>query len=173
MVVGDPADHTIEILWVTSAACKTDSSLPATHETKCYTIRAYEENGVKAKMIDLSTLIQPSGYEVTHATTEEAVFLIGVCRPIQSVTHPQCNGSMVCLVHSGPGLQLGDASVPVKLASIDDSTSLQFESDFLTVRYTGEEATGCDSKRKVKVVYQCPSGDDVSCREWGEGKIGR
>ena len=167
--MGDPADRTIEILWVTSAACKTDTSLAATHETKCYTIKAYEENGIKAKMIDLSNLIQEPGYEVTHAEKEQAVFLVGVCRPIQSGTYPQCNGSMVCLVHSDPGLNLGDASFPLKLASINTSTSLQVESNFPTVVYNGEKAAGCESKRKVKVIYQCPSGSEVrQGRRWWE-----
>ena len=168
MVVGDPADHTIEILWLTSAACKTDSSLATTPETKCYTIRAYEENGVKAKMIDLSNLIQPSGYEATHAETKEAVFLVGVCRPIQSGTYPQCNGSMVCLVHSDPSFDLGNVSIPLKLASVDDSSSLEVESGFPTLTYTGEQATGCDKERKVKVIYQCPFGSEVRGREAGD-----
>ena len=163
MVVGDPADHTIEILWVTSAACKTDSSLaPTLHETKCYTIHAYEEDGVKAKMIDLSNLIQTSGYEVTHPESKDAVFLIGVCRPIQSSAHPQCNGSMACLIRSDSSFDLGGASLPLKLASIDSTpTSLEIESDFPTVRYSGEKGSGCESNRKVKVIYQCPTGSEV------------
>ena len=160
--MGDPADQTIEILWVTSAACRTDSSLAATHETKCYTIQAYKQEGVKAKMIDLSNLIQTSGYEVAHPETKDAKFLIGVCRPIQSGAYPQCNGSMACLIRAAPIFDLDGASLPIKLASIDISeTSLKIESDFPTIRYTGEEPSGCDSNRTVKVIYQCPTGSEV------------
>ena len=118
---------------------------------------------MKAKLIDLSNLIQTSGYEVAHPENKQAKFLVGVCRPIQSVTYPQCNGSMVCLIESDPGFDLSGASVPLKLASIDaDQTNLQIESDFPTVRYIGDDATGCDDdKRKVKVIYICPSGSEV------------
>ena len=163
MVAGDPSDHTIEILWITSAACKTDSALAASPESKCYTINAYEDDGIKAKMIDLSSLIRTSGYEVMHPENKEAKFLIGVCRPIQNAQYPQCNGSMVCLIQTDPNFILGGASVPLKLASINEAeTRLEIDSDFPTVRYTDSEASGCDdSSRKVKIVYMCPSGSEV------------
>ena len=163
--MGDPADHAIEILWVTSAACKTDSSMAATPESKCYTISAYEEDGVKAKMVDLSHLIQTSGYEVAHPESKQGRFLLGVCRPIQSGTYPQCNGSMACLIQADPSYDLGGASVPLKLATINASqTSLEIESNFPRVTYIGEKPSGCDSERKVKVIYQCPTGSEVSVR---------
>ena len=167
MVAGDPSDHSIEILWITSAACKTDSDLAAGPETKCYTLRAYKDDGVKAKMIDLSNLIRTSGYEVVHPENKQAKFIVGVCRPIQSGTYPQCNGAMACLVETDPGFDLGGATVPLKLASIDDEeTRLEIESDFPTVRYRGQEAaTGCDDKRKVKVIYLCPTGSEVRGHE--------
>ena len=152
----------MDILWITSAACKTDTAMAATPETKCYTVSAYEDNGVKAKMIDLSNLIQTSGYEATHPESKDARFLIGVCRPIQSVQYPKCNGSMACLIQSDPSFDLGGASVPLQLASIDATqTNLQIESDFPTVRFTGGQATNCDGSRKVKVNYICPSGNEV------------
>ena len=136
--------------------------MAATPETKCYTVSAYEDNGVKAKMIDLSNLIQTSGYEVMHPESKDARFLIGVCRPIQSVQYPKCNGSMACLIQSDPSFDLGGASVPLQLASIDATqTNLQIESDFPTVRFSGGQATKCDGSRKVKVNYICPSGNEV------------
>ena len=163
--MGDPSDHTIEILWITSAACKTDSALGTISETKCYTINAYEDNGIKAKMIDLSNLIRTSGYEVVHPEHEEGKFLIGVCRPIQSVKYPQCNGSMACLIQADPKFDLGGSAVPLKLASINANvTGLEIESDFPTVRYTGSDASNCDDRRKVKVVYMCPTGSEVRGR---------
>ena len=162
VVSGDPSDHTIEILWITSAACKTNTQLAATAETKCYTIHAYEDNGIKAKMIDLTNLIQTAGYEVTYPEKKGAKFLVGVCRPIQSTQYPQCNGSMACLIQADPSFELGDVSIPLQLASIDVAQSnLQIEADFPTVRFTGGQVSLCDSGRKVKVIYLCPSGNEV------------
>ena len=161
MVSGDPSDRSIEILWITSAACKTDTTLAASQETKCYTVSAYRDNGVKAKMFDLTNLIQTAGYEVTYPARKDARFLVAVCRPIQSMQYPQCNGSMACLIQSDPKFELGGNSVPLKLASINGSQSnLQIERDFPIVRYTGK-ASECDSGRKVKINYLCPVGNEV------------
>lgn len=160
VVSGDPSDDTVEILWITSAACKTDTPLAATNETKCYTVSAYKDNGIKAKMIDLSNLIQTAGYEVTYSEKKDAKFLVGVCRPIQSVQYPQCNGSMACLIQADPSFEIDKASLPLKLAFMYNASNLQIESDFPTMHFASQ-VPACDGGRKVKINYLCPSGNEV------------
>ena len=166
VVSGDPVDHTLDILWMTSAACKKNTPLAAQNETKCYTAQFYQDNGMKAKLIDLTSLIRTSGYEVTSPEREGAKFLVGVCRPIQNAQYPRCNGSMACLTQADQSFFLDRESIPINLASIGNAVptpSLEIESDFPTVTFSGptSASSACEEGRKVKFNFICPSGNEV------------
>ncbi len=163
VVIGDPSTGSVDILWITSAACKTDTELVAGDESKCYFIQSYEEDGVKARFIDLSHLIRPEGYEASHEERSDALFKISICRPLSLGPHP-CNGSMVCLLNTDS--HFGDSfdSPPYALAGRGDAeeAGLHMEGDLLTVIYS-QVAEGCEGgRRKVKVHFLCPTGDEVS-----------
>ena len=43
VMLGDPSGQVIELLWLTSAACHSDSSLAARPESKCYHVHPYTD----------------------------------------------------------------------------------------------------------------------------------
>ena len=167
MVEGSPTSHAIQIVWVTSAACKHSTSLAAkTTETKCYHIHPYEDNGLKAKFIDLSELIKPEGYTVTYSKREQAKILLSICRPLEiskDSPHAACNGSMACLIETDPKLS-SSLNTPLVLGDSGGvESNLHMHGDMLTTIYN---SSGCSEDagpgyRSVAIVYICPSENQV------------
>ncbi len=165
---GDPDSHAINILWVTSAACKNSSSLAANHqESKCYHVHPYLDNGLKANFIDLTNLIRPEGYTVSYPERPASSFLLSVCRPLENVGG--CSGSLACLNQTDPGFNTGVAA-PLKLGDIGSSSQLYVEGSLLTVVYYVSVKSGScfdsDSKsgnHTVKLHFICPTGNEVNC----------
>ena len=167
MIEGSPTSHAVEIVWVTSAACKRSTNLAANAaETKCYHIHSYEDNGLKAKFIDLTELIKPEGYTVTYSEREQAKVLLSVCRPLQisgDSPHASCNGSMACLIETDPNLS-SSLSAPLVLGSgIGVESNLHMHGNFLSTVYS---TSGCTEdngpgNRSVVINYICPSENQV------------
>lgn len=168
MIEGSPSSHAIQIVWVTSAACKRSTSLAAnTLENKCYHIHPYEDNGLKAKFIDLTELIRPHGYTVTYSERAQAKILLSICRPLeisQDSPHASCNGSMACLIESDPQLS-SSLSTPFVLGSgVGAESNLHMHGNFLTTIYStsGCSEDGGPGNRTVMIHYICPSENQVS-----------
>ncbi len=162
MVIGDPSTGSIDILWITSAACKTDTDLAAQEESKCYFIQSYLDDGVKAKFIDLTNLIKPEGYETSYAERSDARFKISVCRPLSLGDDP-CNGSMACLTSTDShfGASFGSPPYPLANKGEAEESGLHIEGDFLTAVYS-QAVEGCEKgKRIVKLHFLCPTGNEV------------
>lgn len=171
MVQGDPHSDEVVILWDTSAACKTTSSLRYTQETKCYHIHTYQDDGLKANFIDLTSLIHPQGYQVLSAEDASVKLLLSVCKPMRfaeslsSDEHPSsCNNSMACLVQSGGSLG-SNAQSPMILGawSADSAARLHMHEGLLTVEYNASVSGGgaCGSSRGVRVHFLCPEQNQV------------
>ena len=159
--MGDPNSDTIEILWLTSAACKTDTNLATTEERKCYFMQAYEDEGLKARFVDLTNLIRPEGYEITYAERSDGVFKISVCRPLSLGVDHHCNGHLACLTGKDSHFSI-DGDVPIPLVAKGSAEGdLHMEGDLLTVVYT-ETVEECENKKRaVKIHFLCPTGDEV------------
>ena len=152
----------IEIIWITSAACKNDSSLAAKNESKCYYIHAYEDQGIKAKLIDLTGLIRSHGYETTYAERGGVRFAVSVCRPMEGVSSSRCNGAMACLVNQ-TGHTITHQPVPLPLGyQVGGDSNLHMEGGLLTAVYTSRGNSCDNNKRLVKVHFLCPSGVQVN-----------
>lgn len=158
------------ILWETSAACKTSTSLHYTSEAKCYHVHPYEDNGLRANFIDLTSLIHPQGYRVLNSEDSSYKFLLSVCKPLAFASadaeHPTpCNGSMACLVEAAAGSSLV-SSVPLVLgnwSSVLDSR-LHMHEGLLSVEYSvniTQSVCGSVNARKVRVHFLCPSENQV------------
>ena len=168
VVIGDPHAEEVTIVWETSAACKTSTSLRYTPEAKCYHIHTYQDNGLKANFIDLTSLVRPLGYQALSAENTQFKFLVSVCRPLRFATpdrdHPgTCNGTMACLVGAGGNLQ---GSVPLVLGdwTTGPSPGLRMHQDLLTVQYTTNHTNGaCSGKRNVTIHFICPDENQVGC----------
>ena len=168
VVLGDPNADEVVILWETSAACKTTSSLRYTEEAKCYHIHTYNENGLRANFIDLTSLVRPQGYRVLNSEDSSFKFLLSVCKPLSFAAdheHPAaCNGSMACLVGAGTGF---GASVPLVLGSWSSTLlgpRLHMHEGFLAVEYSVNITTPqgtCGNARNVKVHFLCPNENQV------------
>ena len=167
VIEGSPTSHAIQIVWVTSAACKRSTNLAAkSSETKCYHVHPYQDNGLKAKFIDLTELIKPEGYTVTYSERKQAKVLLSVCRPLeisQDSPHASCNGSMACLIETDPKLSSG-LSTPLILGNGGGvESNLHMHGDFLSTVYT---TSGCTEdngpgNRSVMIHYICPSENEV------------
>ena len=164
MIVGDPHTHAVEILWITSAACKTDTGVAPTNESKCYLLQPYEDpaSGLQAKFIDLSNLIRARGHNTTYAEMEKAEFRVSVCRPLQGSDVPeQCVGAMMCLTQTDPNLHV--TTVAPLAYQNGEQSNLHIEDDLPTIVYTMEQSECEDTnKRVVKIHFMCPSGNEVS-----------
>lgn len=170
MVSGDPYADEIVILWETSAACKNSSSLRYTSESKCYHIHTYDDNGLRANFIDLTSLIRPRGYKVIYSQDKRYKFLFSVCKPLafsaSDSDHPaQCNGHMACLV-AAPGSSVGGVALPLVIGSGTSrrDSRLYMASGLLTLKYyniTGVSGT-CGMKRNIKIHFLCPTSNQVS-----------
>ena len=168
MVLGDPNADEIVILWETSAACKTSSSLHYTQEAKCYHIHTYNDNGLRADFIDLTSLVQPQGYSVLNSEDSSVRFLLSVCKPLSFAgddQHPAgCNGSMACLV--GAGGSLG-ASVPLVVGNWSSrlDSRLHMHEGLPTVEYSVNmtKKETCEGVRNIRVHFLCPTENQVSC----------
>ena len=163
VIVGDPHTHAVEILWITSAACKTDSGVAPKDESKCYLIQSYEDPaaGLQAKFIDLSNLIRPGGHNASYVEMEKAEFRVSVCRPLQGGDVPeQCVGAMMCLTQTDPNLHVSSVT-PLGYRNGEQS-NLHIEDDLPTIVYTMNQ-TECEDthKRVVKIHFMCPSGNEV------------
>ena len=169
---GDPHNEEVTIIWETSAACKTTSSLRYTPEAKCYHIHTYQQDGLRASFIDLTSLVRPLGYQVLNAENTQFKFLVSVCRPLRfgppgnDVDHPAgCNGTMACLVTAGGGF---GESVPVVLGAWSGSGSpgprLHMHQGLLTMEYNstvGNTDGVCQGKRNVTIHFICPDENQV------------
>lgn len=167
MIEGSPTSHAIQIVWVTSAACKRSTSLAAKiTETKCYHVHSYEDNGLKAKFIDLSELIKPEGYTVTYSERPQAKVLLSICRPLEiskDSPHAACNGSMACLIEKDPKLSSSLASPLVLGNGGGVESNLHMHGNLLSTIYTTSGCTedGGPGNRSVMIHYICPSENQV------------
>lgn len=171
VVLGDPRSDQVVVLWDTSAACKTTSSLHYTQEAKCYHIHTYEEDGLRANFIDLTSLIHPQGYQVLSSEDASVNLLLSVCKPMvfgvgssppADEEHPTlCNGSMACLVHAAGSL---GSSVPLVLgawSSNETDARLHMHEGLLTVEYSVSGGGSCGSGRSVRIHFLCPDQNQV------------
>ena len=165
MIMGDPSSREVIIVWETSAACKTSSSLHYTSETKCYHIHTNNEHGLRANFIDLTSLIRPKGYQVVNSENDQFKFLLSICKPMVlgagHESHGACNGSMMCLVEKGSSL--GDG-VPMVLGNWSSAleSRLHMHEGLLTMQYSVSVNPGaCGSVRNVTIHFLCPSGNQV------------
>lgn len=166
-MLGDPNADEIAILWQTSAACKTTSPLRYMQEAKCYHIHTYQDNGLRANFVDLTSLVRPRGYPVASSEDSSYRFLLSVCKPMSipsgDAEHP-CNGSMACLVGAGEGFG-GSAAPPVVLGDCSAGVlppRLHVHEGFLAVEYGTNTTQGaCGGRRNVKVHFLCPSENQV------------
>ena len=167
MIEGSPTSHAIQIVWVTSAACKRTTGLAAKKaETKCYHVHSYEDDGLKARFIDLSELIKPEGYTVMYSERPEAKVLLSICRPLEvskDSPHSACDGSMACLIDSDPKLS-SSLSTPFVLGNGGGvESNLHMHGGLLATVYT---TSGCTEdngpgNRSVMIHYICPSENQV------------
>ena len=166
MLEGDPRTHAIEILWITSAACKREKDDSKPKETKCYELQHTidKEKGIEAEFIDLSGLIKDTGYEATMADRPDVIMNVSICRPMKS--DDDCSGSMACLYQGDSHLNVTGHNVPLPLGFIS-STSRQsyphYESGVLTVIFPiKKENVNCNGGSAfVKLRFFCPKGDEV------------
>ena len=166
MIESDPHNGIIDILWITSAACKSTGAPPK--ETKCYIIDHTQGNsGLQATFIDLSGLVRPSGFPATMAERPDLILNVTVCRPI---SEGACQGAMMCLYRKDSALEL-PSKAPMKLAELpSDYTSsgavphYPSGEDELTVEYEISSVvdSSCgDGKSSAKIRFFCPTGDEV------------
>lgn len=167
VIEGSPTSHAVQIVWVTSAACKRSTHLAAnTAETKCYHIHSYEDDGLRAKFVDLTELIRPEGYTVSYSEREQAKILLSVCRPLEiskDSPHASCNGSMACLIETDPGLS-SSLSTPLVLGSgVGAESNLHMHGNFLATIYSSSGCTEDNGpgNRSVLINYICPSENQV------------
>ena len=166
VIVGDPNSGAIEILWLTSAVCKTDTKLVAQEESRCYFIQTYEENGLKARFSDLTGLILAEGHETSYVERGDARFKISVCRPLALGDAHPCTGSMACLMTGDSHFTVtSELPLPLVERGAEEDSSLHMEGDLLTVIYSKDGVDSCEHKqRSVKIHFLCPSGGEVSTR---------
>ena len=167
VIEGDPHNHAVEIIWITSAACKPPSDDTSMHnETKCYLLNHSEdkENGIQAEFIDLTGLIQNKGYETTMAERPNIVLNVSICRPMRG---GDCDGSMICLYQSDSHLNVNLSGKPLKLATLPTSGSHNdivphYEDGIVTVIYPITPTVPCTESAFAKIKFYCPVGDEVS-----------
>ena len=134
-------------------------------ETRCYLVNHSFQNGLQASFIDLSGLIQKTGFVATSLDRPKLLFNVSICRPIVGGL---CDGSMVCLYSSDS--QLSKKWKPhTPLAKIsrkshlwDDATP-HYEGSNVVVSYpiTAVKQNVCQSIPYVKIKFICPTGDEV------------
>lgn len=171
VILGEPSADEVAILWQTSAACKTTTSLRYTSEAKCYHIHTYEDDGLRANFIDLTSLICLEGYQVLNSEDSHFKFLLSVCKPMVfagsgDTEHPSgCNGTMACLVEAGEGL---GATVPLVLGGWSAGglgPRLHMHEGLLSIQYSIEIPKGggtCGSMRNVTIHFLCPDENQVN-----------
>lgn len=170
MVLGNPREDQVVILWDTSAACKTSSSLRYTPEAKCYHLHPYHQDGLRASFMDLTSLVRPQGYHVLSSEDSSVQLLLSVCKPVRpEPDHSACNGSMACLVSAGTSLGSGvsSGSLPLVLGAWSREDRLHMHEGLLTVEYNVSAPSGgadsdCSSGRSVRVHFLCPNENQVS-----------
>ena len=154
VVAGDPSSGSIDIIWFTSAACRTDGPMAPAPQSKCYYIHTYKESGVQAHLYDLTGLIRDSGYEATYAERDGAKFKLSVCQGL-----PACGGTLACLDTSDPRINIYDRTTPLPLAT--SMASLGMEGGMLTAVYVNQTSAHCQDTRKVKIHFICPTDGKV------------
>lgn len=164
MILGDPNADEVVIVWETSAACKTSSSLRYTKEAKCYHIHTYNDNGLKANFIDLTSLVKPQGYQLLSSEDKDFKLLLSVCKPLSLATtddeHPlKCNKSMACVVGVGEGYD--GVAAPLVVGGWSDGAGLRMHDGMLTVEYKYDTDKACGKVRVVRVHFLCPSENQV------------
>lgn len=140
------------------------------NETKCYLVNHNNNNGLQATFVDLSGLIQKSGYVATTTSYPNLILNVSVCRPMS--TNGPCDGSMVCMYHNDSKLTLpGGWNSPVPIATLQKSSLTQatphYESGDIVVTYPitapGITSSYCDNTSPfVKIRFKCPTGDEVN-----------
>lgn len=166
VIEGDPHTRGVEILWITSSICKTTSSNNKQNETRCYLVNhSHNNNGLQASFIDLSGLIQTSGYEATSSEKPGLVFNVSVCHPMR--TGGPCDNAMICLYSNNSQLSLpNDVTLPLSIATFSQSEEAtpHYEGNDVVVNYQitapGISAS-CKSKAYAKIRFMCPTGDQV------------
>ena len=153
-------------MWITSLACKTDSSKESSVETKCYNLKHTidEENGIEAEFVDLNGLIRETGYETTMAERPDIIMNVSVCQPMKS--NDACDGSNVCLYHGDSHLNVTGHAWPLPLGYISESSqesAPHYDSGTLTMIFPiKKENVNCNGGSAfAKVRFFCPSGDEV------------
>lgn len=159
VVLGDPNSDEILIVWETSAACKTTASRHYSRESKCYHVHAYEDNGLRATFIDLTSLIRPEGYLVESDDGTRIRF--SVCKPLMSISQDDfpsvCNGTMACLPTASSSQVLG-------VWSEGGEARLHMHNGLLTVEYSVNVSDAvCEPThtRTVRIHFLCPEENQV------------
>ena len=162
VVFGDPYSDEILIIWETSAACKTSSSRHFSRESKCYHVHAYEDNGLRATLIDLTSLIRPQGYLVE--AEDGTKIRLSLCKPLMLSSDgvadfpPACNNTMAC--HLPDGMNTSD---PLILGnwSDGDEARLHMHEGLLTMQYSVNGTCSPSNMRSVRIHFLCPTENQV------------
>ena len=162
VVNGDPHLSEILIMWETSAACKTSTSRRYTLESKCYHVHTYHQNGLRASLVDLTSLIRPQGYQVK--SSDGTTITVSICKPLVATSSSAtCNGSMAC-ARRGKGQEV----VLLGAWSEDKEMQLHMHNGLLSVQYSMKnvsEDCGTESStthtRNVRIHFICPKEDQV------------
>lgn len=165
MIEGDPSTKSIDILWITSSVCKPTQT--QRNETKCYLVNHLFDNGLKASFIDLSGLMQSSGYQATSAERPGLMLNVSVCHPITNTGGP-CDNAMVCLYRNDSQLSIPNGlTLPGPVATFTqlEGASPHYEGTDVVVTYPitapGISSSSCGHSPYAKIRFLCPTGDQV------------
>ncbi len=175
VVNGDPHAHEVLIVWETSAACKTSTSRRYSDESKCYHVHTYQDNGLRANLVDLTSLIRPQGYVVK--SSDGTQIRVSVCKPLMASTEVNisstCVGKMACA-------QRGNSHQEVVLGAWseeDEDTKLHMHNGLLSVQYS-QNTPNCtvggssEGRRLVRIHFICPKENQVlAVCVWGGDEI--
>ena len=126
---------------------------------------SYNDNGIKARFIDLQNLIKPEGYLVSSVDRPGAKFRLSICRPLNLTGDASaCNGSMGCLLEKDTHFS-SSVSAPLVLGNISgEESNLHMDNGILSVVYSHKTTRSCtDNKSSVKINFLCPTGNEVRC----------
>lgn len=150
VTAGDPSSGSIDVIWFTSAACRTDGPMAPVPQSKCYYVHTYKESGIQVHLYDLAGLVRDQGYVASYAERDGAKFKLGVCQGL-----PACGDALACLDVSDPRINIYDRGTPLPLAT--RMVSLGMEGGMLTAVYENETSAHCQDTRRVKVHFICPT----------------
>ena len=153
-------------------SCKTSSYRHFSKESKCYHVHVYEDDGLRASFIDLTSLIRPNGYLVESDSGMKIRF--SVCKPLMlrsQVTAQDdfplpCNGTMGCV----PVVEGKDSIGTVVLGEWSDGeeSRLHMHNGLLTVQYFVKNISEvcwrdntATHTRSLRIHFLCPTENQV------------